>query len=90
MALIISDECINCDVCLPDCPNGAIYQGEEIYEITPSLCTECVGHFDEPSCVEICPVDCIAIDPNHIESQSELLAKYHRLVDPKKDSGQTA
>ena len=79
MALIISDECINCDVCLPDCPNGAISQGEEIYEIDPKLCTECVGHHDEPACVEICPVDCIAIDPKHIESQDELLKKYHQI-----------
>jgi ferredoxin len=56
MALIITDECINCDVCEPECPNEAIYQGAEIYEIDPSKCTECVGHYDTPQCVEVCPV----------------------------------
>ena len=48
MALMITDECINCDVCEPECPNQAIYMGSEIYEIDPNRCTECVGHFDEP------------------------------------------
>ena len=50
MALLITDECINCDVCEPECPNDAIYMGQEIYEIDPTKCTECVGHFDEPQC----------------------------------------
>ena len=58
MSLMITDECINCDVCEPECPNGAITQGEEIYVINPDLCTECVGHYDTPQCVEVCPVDC--------------------------------
>ena len=49
MALIITDECINCDVCEPECPNGAISQGLEIYVIDPAKCTECVGHFDRRS-----------------------------------------
>ena len=62
MSLIISDECINCDVCEPECPNGAISQGDEIYVIDPSKCTECVGHYDTPQCVEVCPVDCIALE----------------------------
>ena len=48
MALMITDECINCDVCEPECPNNAIYQGVDIYEINPQLCTECVGHCDKP------------------------------------------
>ena len=47
MALLITDECINCDVCEPECPNQAIYMGKEIYEIDPNKCTECVGHFEE-------------------------------------------
>ena len=55
MSLMITDECINCDVCEPECPNGAIYQGEEIYEINPDLCTECVGHYETSQCVEVCP-----------------------------------
>lgn len=80
MSLKITDECINCDVCEPVCPNLAIYQGELIYEIDPNLCTECVGHFDTPQCVEICPVDCIPKDPAHSETENELLAKYHLLT----------
>ena len=80
MALFITDECINCDVCEPECPNQAIYQGEEIYEINPALCTECVGHFGTPQCVEVCPVDCILVDPINRESEEDLLAKYHKLV----------
>ncbi|MGY0398753.1 MAG: YfhL family 4Fe-4S dicluster ferredoxin [Ostreibacterium sp.] len=79
MALYITDECINCDVCEPECPNEAIYQGEEIYEIDPALCTECVGHFDEPQCVQVCPVECIPVNWNHIETKAELLSKYQRL-----------
>lgn len=80
MALLITDECINCDVCEPACPNDAIYEGEDIYEINPDLCTECVGHFDEPQCVVICPIDCIPKDPNHVETESDLMAKYKRIT----------
>ncbi len=84
MALIITDECINCDVCEPECPNGAITQGAEIYEINPALCTECVGHFDTPQCVEVCPVDCIPVNPDHIESRELLQLKYAGLMAEKK------
>lgn len=80
MALMITDECINCDVCEPECPNDAIYQGEEIYEINPDLCTECVGHFDTSQCVEVCPVDCIPVDPDRQESREQLQAKYEGLM----------
>jgi ferredoxin len=80
MALIITDQCINCDVCEPECPNGAISQGAEIYEIDPARCTECVGHFDTPQCREVCPVDCIPLNPDFKESQEALRAKYERLV----------
>jgi ferredoxin len=79
MALWITDECINCDVCEPECPNNAIYMGTEIYEIDPHKCTECVGHFDEPQCVQVCPVDCIPVSPAHVESPEQLLAKYRQL-----------
>lgn len=79
MALKITDECINCDVCEPVCPNQAIYPGETIYHIDPDLCTQCVGHFDQPQCQVICPIDCIPIDPDHIESTLELEKKYQRL-----------
>ncbi len=80
MALIITDECINCDVCEPECPNEAITQGEEIYEIDPNLCTECVGHYDTSQCVDVCPVDCIPLDPEHEESQDQLRTKYEHLM----------
>lgn len=80
MALLITDECINCDVCEPECPNDAIYQGEEIYEIEPARCTECVGHFDMQQCVEVCPVDCIIVDPDHQESEAQLRNRYEALM----------
>ncbi|HEU5281504.1 MAG TPA: YfhL family 4Fe-4S dicluster ferredoxin [Gammaproteobacteria bacterium] len=80
MALKIIDECINCDVCEPACPNEAIYQGEIIYEIDPKKCTECVGHFDEPQCMVVCPVDCIIKDPAHVESVDDLMEKYQSLT----------
>lgn len=76
MALMITDECINCDVCEPECPNSAISQGEEIYEIDPMLCTQCVGHYDKPQCQQVCPVDCIPLDPNYVETQEALMQKF--------------
>lgn len=80
MALTITDECINCDVCEPECPNEAIYMGELIYEIAPNRCTECVGHFDEPQCQAVCPVDCIPIHPEHQETKKQLMVKYEKLT----------
>ncbi|MEA3119036.1 MAG: hypothetical protein QOI13_2306 [Paraburkholderia sp.] len=79
MALMITDECINCDVCEPECPNDAILMGPEIYVIEASKCTECVGHFDEPQCRQVCPVECIPHNPEHLETPGQLLAKYHAL-----------
>lgn len=76
MSLIITDECINCDVCEPECPNEAISQGEEIYVIDPTKCTECVGHYDEPQCQIVCPVDCIPLDENNKETEEQLMEKY--------------
>ena len=80
MALMITDQCINCDVCEPECPNEAIAMGEEIYEIDPQRCTECVGHFDEPQCVQVCPVECIPVNPEHVESREQLQLKYAGLM----------
>lgn len=80
MALKITDECINCDVCEPACPNQAISVGPEYYIIDPNRCTECVGHFGEPQCQLVCPVDCIPKDPEHLETEADLLAKYQRLI----------
>jgi len=79
MALLINEECVNCGVCEPECPNEAITEGVDIYVIEPSKCTECVGHFDEPQCVSVCPVDCIVSDPENQESKEELQAKFERL-----------
>jgi len=80
MALMITDECINCDVCEPECPNQAISPGVEIYEINPDLCTECVGHFDTPQCVEVCPVECIPKNPDYPETPDQLMLKYEKLM----------
>lgn len=79
MALMITDECINCDVCEPVCPNQAIYQGDAIFEINPSRCTECVGHFNEPQCVAVCPVNCIPLNPEYMETEEQLMEKYIKL-----------
>jgi ferredoxin len=79
MALKITDQCINCDVCEPVCPNAAISMGPEIYVIDVRRCTECVGHFDKPQCQEVCPVDCIPLDPDHAETRDELLEKHRTL-----------
>ena len=85
MSLLITEECINCDVCVPECPNEAIYFGgnfpfghekySDVYVIDGDLCTECVGHFDTPQCVEVCPVDVCLPDPDRVETEEELLAK---------------
>jgi len=80
MALIITEECINCAACEPECPNEAISAGDEIYEIEPDKCTECVGHFDESQCAAVCPVDCCVLDPDHKETKEELMTKFKRLT----------
>jgi len=84
MALKITETCVNCDVCEPVCPNKAISLGAVIYEIEPRRCTECVGHFATPQCVEVCPVECIFVDPAHGETREQLLAKYEILVSEEK------
>jgi ferredoxin len=89
MALMITDACINCDVCETECPNQAISMGPEIYVIDPLRCTECVGHFETSQCVEVCPVDCIPLDPAHQESRAELLAKFRRLTGADESSAQS-
>ena len=80
MSLLINDQCINCDVCEPECPNNAISMGAQIYVINPNLCTECVGHYDTPQCMEVCPVDCILSDPDHVESSEALKQKFLQLT----------
>ena len=81
MSLLITDECINCDVCEPECPNEAISEGEEIYQIDPERCTECVGHHDEPQCASVCPVDCIIQDPDNRETAEALNRKFRKLME---------
>ena len=80
MAMKITEECINCGACEPECPNEAISQGDEFYVIATAKCTECVGAFDAPKCVEVCPVDgCNAVNPDNKESKDQLQAKYEAL-----------
>ena len=79
MALYINDDCTACDACKPMCPNEAIAVGSPIYTIDPDKCTECVGAHDEPQCVDVCPADCIPVDPKHTETREQLQAKYERL-----------
>jgi ferredoxin len=80
MAMVILDDCINCGACEPECPNTAISQGDTIFLIDDSRCTECVGAHDTPKCVDVCPVDgCIIVDPNHVESHEQLMTKYEQL-----------
>jgi len=79
MALKIADICIACDACREECPNGAIEENDPIYVIDPDRCTECVGYYDEPQCIAVCPVDCIASDPDNVESVEELKFKFSQL-----------
>lgn len=72
MATMITEECINCGACEPECPNQAISQGEDIFVIDPKLCTECVGFHDEEACAAVCPVDCCVPDPGNVESEEVL------------------
>lgn len=102
MALRITDDCISCGACLPECPNEAIFEtrsgaeaggyhvgqgqgiGDSVFVITHDRCTECVGHFDEPQCASVCPVeDCCIPDPVYPESRAALLDKA-RLINPEK------
>ncbi len=77
MAYKITDECIACGACEPECPNTAISEGD-IYVVDPNLCTECVGFFDESQCASVCPVGACIPDPDHVESKEELMAKKER------------
>lgn len=78
MAYKITDECISCGACEPECKNHAIKEGESIYDIDPAKCTECVGWFASSKCAEVCPVDCCVPDPAHKESKEQLLDKWKK------------
>ena len=90
MSFKISEECINCGACQPECPNEAIFAGGEDYEfkgktnsalsqdfyyIVADKCTECVGFHDEPMCASVCPTDSALKDPEKEETKEALLAK---------------
>ena len=90
MATKITDECINCGACEPECPNTAIYEGgiewedkgekkaaidEDVYYIVPGKCTECVGFVDQEQCAAVCPVDCCIPDPDIPETEEALLER---------------
>ncbi|HEX9638017.1 MAG TPA: YfhL family 4Fe-4S dicluster ferredoxin [Acidobacteriota bacterium] len=79
MATMITDECISCGACEPECPNEAISESGEIYVIDPKLCTECVGFFDEEQCAAVCPVDCCVPDPNNLEPEQALIERARQL-----------
>ena len=83
MATIITEDCINCGVCEPECPNTAIDDGSgeglDFYYIDPELCTECVGFHGEEACQEVCPVDCCIPDEDIVETEEELLARANKL-----------
>ena len=79
MATMITNECINCGACEPECPNNAISQGDPIYVIDPLLCTECVGFHDYEACAAVCPVDCCVTDPNNVETEQVLIARARSL-----------
>lgn len=94
MSTMITEECINCGACEPECPNTAIYEGgveweyngekkpalkDDIYYIVPEKCTECVGFFDQEQCAAVCPVDCCIPNPDDEESEEQLLEKAKRL-----------
>jgi ferredoxin len=88
MATIITDECINCGACEPECPQNAISEGDEIYVIDAALCTECVGFHDEMACAAVCPVDCCPVDPNHQETKETLIERARKL-NPDRNFGDT-
>ena len=83
MATYITEECINCGACEPECPNEAISEGEDIYVIDPKLCTECVGFHDHEACQAVCPVECCLPDPKIVETEETLITRaksLHRLA----------
>ncbi len=84
MAYKITEDCISCGACEPACKNEAIKEGETIYEIDPNKCTECIGWFDSPQCVDTCPVDSCVPDPAHKETREQLLEKWQKMNPGKK------
>ena len=79
MSYKITEDCISCGACEPECKNEAISEGDTIYVISPDKCTECVGNHESPKCAEVCPVDACIPDPEHEESKEQLLDKWRSL-----------
>ena len=75
MATMITDDCINCGACEPECPNNAISEGDDYYVIEPALCTECVGFHGDEACQSVCPVECCIPDSDNREEEVDLLKK---------------
>ena len=101
MSTMITEECINCGACEPECPNTAIYEGgiewerdgtrhaalaQDVYYIVPGKCTECVGFFDQEQCAAVCPVDCCVPNPDDVETEEQLVAKA-RILHPEQTIG---
>jgi ferredoxin len=101
MSTMITEECINCGACEPECPNTAIYEGgaqwerdgsqhaalaQDVYYIVPEKCTECVGFFDQEQCAAVCPVDCCVPNPDDVETEEQLVAKA-RILHPEQAIG---
>jgi ferredoxin len=85
MSTMITEECINCGVCEPECPNEAISEGQETFQIDPTLCTECVGFHDTEQCAAVCPVDCCIDDPNNVEEEGPLFERARGIHPDKAD-----
>ncbi|MFC2008362.1 YfhL family 4Fe-4S dicluster ferredoxin [Chloroflexota bacterium] len=79
MAYKITDDCISCGACEPECQNNAISEGETTYIIAPDKCTECIGYFESSKCAEVCPVDCCIPDPGKTETREQLVEKWKGL-----------
>lgn len=75
MATHITEECINCGACVPECPNEAISEGDSIYVIDPECCTECVGFHEKEACQAVCSVECCLPDPQRNETEEVLIAR---------------
>jgi ferredoxin len=75
MATHITDACINCGACVPECPNEAISEGDNSYVINPKLCTECVGFHEKEACQSVCPVECCVPDPRNAETEDVLVKR---------------
>jgi len=79
VAVKITDACISCGACEPECPNEAISAGDTIYVVDPDKCTECYGFYTESQCMSVCPVEAIVPDEEHQEDTDALLAKFQKL-----------